>query len=78
MSDYRPRPTPVPYSLKQQEQIRERMRTAGSTVLCPLCGTELRTQKVPEHGGAMLACDTCGRIMLVEDSPGQKGEMTNG
>ncbi len=70
MPDYPPRPTPVPYSLQQQEQIRERMRTPGSTLLCPLCGTELRTQKVPgPGGGTMLGCDTCGRIMLAKDSP---------
>ncbi len=67
MTDYTPRPTPVPYSLKQQAQIRERMMTPGSVLLCPLCGTELHTRKVPgAGGGTMVGCDTCGRIMIVK------------
>ena len=69
MPDYPSRPTPIPYPLEQQEQIRERMRT-GSALLCPQCGTELRTHKVPgPRGGTMLRCDTCGRIMLAKDLP---------
>ncbi len=68
MPDYPPRRTPVPYSLKQQAQIREQMMTPGSALLCPLCGTELHTRKVPDPGGGtMLMCDTCGRIMIAKD-----------
>ena len=67
MPEYPPRPTPVPYSLKEQAQIRERMMTPGSALLCPHCGTELRTEKVPAPGGGtMLGCDTCGRIMIAK------------
>ena len=69
MPDDPPKPTPVPYSRKQQELIRELMRT-GSVLLCPQCGTELPARKVPgPGGGTMLGCDACGRIMFAKDSP---------
>ncbi len=68
MPDFTRRLTPVPYSLKQQAQIREQMMTPGAALLCPQCGTELRTRKVPgAGGGTMLACDTCGRAMIAKD-----------
>ncbi len=67
MPDYTPRPTPIPYSLKQEAQIREQMMTPGSALLCPLCGTDLYTRKVSgAGGGTMLGCDTCGRIMIAK------------
>ena len=70
MPDDPPQSTPVPYSREQQEQIRERMRTPGSALLCPQCGMELHTRKVPgPGGGTMLGCDTCVRIMLAKDLP---------
>ncbi len=67
MPDYPPQPTPLPYTLKQQAQIREQMVTPGAAPLCPQCGTELHTQNVRgPGGGTMLGCDTCGRIMIAK------------
>ena len=73
MPDHPSQSTPVPYSREQQAQIRERMMTPGSALLCPQCGKELHTQKVPgAGGGTVLGCDPCGRIMIAKDSPPAK------
>ena len=67
------RETPVTYSKKEVDRIRQMVVTPGTDVTCPRCNAPLESQTIA-GGGTIeavweLTCSECKRSMIVRDLP---------
>ena len=67
------RDTPVTYSKKEVDKIRQMIVTPGTDLTCPRCNAPLESQTIA-GGGTIeavweLTCSECRRSMMVRDLP---------
>ncbi len=67
------RDTPVSYSKKEVDKIRQMIVTPDTDVTCPRCNAPLESQAIA-GGGTIetvweLTCPECRRSMIVRDLP---------